>query len=30
MDYFGFLLHLLFHESNGLVYDYNQNDVMLI
>jgi hypothetical protein len=22
-DYFGFLLHLLFHDYNGLVYDYN-------
>ncbi len=22
-DYFGFLLHLLFHNYNGLVYDYN-------
>ncbi len=22
-DYFGFLLHLLFHDHNGLVYDYN-------
>jgi hypothetical protein len=21
-DYFGFLLHLLFHDYNGLVYDY--------
>jgi len=29
-DYFGFLLHLLFHDYNGLVYDYNYNDVMLI
>jgi hypothetical protein len=30
MDYFGFLFHLLFHDYNGLVYDYNYNDVMLI
>jgi hypothetical protein len=22
-DYFGFLLHLLFHDYNGLLYDYN-------
>jgi hypothetical protein len=22
-DYFGFLLYLLFHDYNGLVYDYN-------
>jgi hypothetical protein len=22
-DYFGFLLHLLFHDYSGLVYDYN-------
>jgi hypothetical protein len=22
-DYFGFLLHLLFHDYRGLVYDYN-------
>jgi hypothetical protein len=22
-DYFGFLLHLLFHDYNRLVYDYN-------
>jgi hypothetical protein len=22
-DYFGFLLHLLFYDYNGLVYDYN-------
>jgi hypothetical protein len=22
-DYFEFLLHLLFHDYNGLVYDYN-------
>jgi hypothetical protein len=22
-DYFGLLLHLLFHDYNGLVYDYN-------
>jgi hypothetical protein len=22
-DYFGCLLHLLFHDYNGLVYDYN-------
>jgi hypothetical protein len=22
-DYLGFLLHLLFHDYNGLVYDYN-------
>jgi hypothetical protein len=22
-DYFGFLLHLPFHEYIGLVYDYN-------
>ncbi len=29
-DYFRFLLHLLFHDHNGLVYDYNYNDVMLI
>jgi hypothetical protein len=29
-DYFGFLLHLLFHDYSGLVYDYNSNDVMLI
>ncbi len=21
--YFGFLLHLLFHDYNGLVYNYN-------
>jgi len=28
--YFGFLLHLLFHDYNGLVYDYNYNDVKLI
>ncbi len=24
------ILHLLFHNYSGLVYDYNQNDVMLI
>lgn len=29
-DYFRFLLHLLYHDHNGLVYDYNYNDVMLI
>jgi hypothetical protein len=29
-DYFGFLLHLLFHNYSGLIYDYNYNDVMLI
>ncbi len=29
-DYFGFLLHLLFHDYNELVYDYNYNDFMLI
>jgi hypothetical protein len=29
-DYFGFLLHFLFHDYEGLVYDYNYNDVMLI
>jgi hypothetical protein len=29
-DHFGFLLHLLFHDYNGLMYDYNYNDVMLI
>jgi hypothetical protein len=22
-DYFGFLLHLLFHNYRGLVYNYN-------
>jgi hypothetical protein len=22
-DYFGFLLHLLFHDYSGLVYGYN-------
>jgi hypothetical protein len=22
-DYFGFLLHLLFHDYSGLVYDYS-------
>jgi hypothetical protein len=22
-DYFGFLLHIIFHGCNGLVYDYN-------
>ncbi len=22
-DHFGFLLHLLFHDYGGLVYDYN-------
>jgi hypothetical protein len=22
-EYFGFLLHLLFHDYRGLVYDYN-------
>ncbi len=22
-DYFAFLLHLIFHDYNGLVYDYN-------
>jgi hypothetical protein len=22
-DYFGFLSHLLFHDYNGFVYDYN-------
>jgi hypothetical protein len=27
-DYFGSLLHLLFHDYNGLVYDYNQSDVI--
>jgi hypothetical protein len=25
-DYFGFLLHLLFHDYIGLIYDYNYND----
>jgi hypothetical protein len=29
-DYFEFLLHLLFHDYSGLVYDYNYNDVMLM
>jgi hypothetical protein len=29
-DYFGFLLHLLFHDYSGLIYDYSWNDVMLI
>jgi hypothetical protein len=29
-DYFQFLLHLLFHDYRGLIYDYNYNDVMLI
>jgi hypothetical protein len=27
-DYFGSLLHLLFHDYNGLAYDYNQSDVI--
>ncbi len=27
-DYFRFLLHLLFHDHNGLVYDYNYNNVI--
>jgi len=29
-DYFGFLLHLLFHDYSGLIYNYKYNDVMLI
>jgi len=29
-DCFEFLLHLLFHDYNRLVYDYNYNDFMLI
>jgi hypothetical protein len=29
-NYFEFLLYLLFHDYNGLVYHYNYNDVMLI
>jgi len=29
-NYFGFLLHLLFYDYSGLVYDYNYNDAMLI
>jgi hypothetical protein len=29
-DFIGFLLHLLFHDYSGLVYDYNYNDVVLI
>jgi len=29
-NYLKFLLHLLFHDYIGLVYDYNYNDVMLI
>jgi len=27
---FRFLLHLLFHDYDGLVYDFNCNDAMLI
>jgi hypothetical protein len=28
-DCFGFLLHSLFHDYKGLVYDYNYNDVLI-
>ncbi len=29
-DYFEFLLYLLFHDYNEVVYDYDYNDIMLI
>jgi hypothetical protein len=29
-NYFKFLLYLLFHDYNGLVYAYYYNDFMLI